>query len=45
MHGDRGTYVTFETLKESLAVVTPEPRAGEFGSNDSGGNFMLIAKQ
>ncbi|MGA8269119.1 MAG: caspase family protein [Candidatus Acidiferrales bacterium] len=45
VHGDRGTYITFETLKESLAVVTPEPRAGEFGSNDSGGNFMLIAKQ
>jgi len=41
--GDRGGFVTFDTLKENLVRVTPEPHAGEFGSSETGANFIFIA--
>jgi hypothetical protein len=41
--GDRRDFVTFDTLKANLALVKPEPHAGEFGSSETGANFIFIA--
>ena len=41
--GDLGGFVTFDNLKTNLVRVTPEPHAGEFGSSETGANFIFIA--
>jgi uncharacterized caspase-like protein len=40
---DQRGYVTFDMLKANLALVTPEPHGGKFGSYEPGANFIFIA--
>jgi uncharacterized caspase-like protein len=40
--GEQHSYLTFMDLLSALQVVNPTPRAGEFGRNDPGSDFVFI---
>lgn len=42
--GGRRGYLTVGAIKEYLEKITPEPRGGEFGSNEPGSDFVLVPK-
>jgi len=42
--GGKDGILTFGKIKEAISRVDPEPRAGDFGSNEPGGDFIFVAK-
>jgi len=43
-HGGKEGYLTVGKILQYVEKVTPEPRAGEFGNHEPGGDFVLIKK-
>lgn len=43
-YGGKQGYLTIGKISEFVEKVTPEPRAGEFGTNEPGSDFVLISK-